>query len=474
MSDATLTNKIVLRADDRAAKKIKGVAKATDGLTKAMRTGIGAAAAYFSIGKVKQFIGGSIDLFNREEASVNQLTAALGNLDSAGDLAGLQKLADNIQAITTVGDEATMEIMTLGASLGKMSGDTLEAATVAAMGFAKAAGIDVKAAMTQISKAAQGNFSTMTRYGLVLDETMTDQEKFAKVLAFGADSFNLLEAETETHAGQMAQLSNAWGDYKEQIGSTVMEMINAVVPFETLTHVITNWADYTDLAFTEATLTMHVFANDVRYYLVDVLPHHLLWFADNWVDIFIDMNKYVNTVVDNMFLNLTEFFKSIAFLLMGRTHNWEWVGLTEGFKRTMAELPVIAARALSDTEIALATELGDINARISASLAAPDVNLNIAEKIAKATMPGSSSAAVGGGGGGGSKGGGKSMPGESRFLTMRTGSPINKTAANTGEIAYSMKELIGLQKLNNELQRVRAGLKGTLNSGDGLTVSAMM
>ncbi|MBN1435679.1 MAG: hypothetical protein JW936_01265 [Sedimentisphaerales bacterium] len=461
-----MTNEILLKADDRASRKIRGVGDSVGGLTRSLKAALGAAAAYFSLRAVRNFAAGSIAAYNQQEAAVTQLTTSLENLNAAADMPRMQDFASDIQAVTTEGDEATLSLMALGASLGHMSGDTLQAATVAALGFSRSLGVDTRTAMTMVAKAAQGNMTTFSRYGIQLDQNMSQQEQFQAILRQGADAFNLVTAEADTHQGRMMQLSNAWGDYKEQIGESIANMIDAIIPFERLKDVITNWKDYVDLAFFGAGLTILGWVEDVKYWFSTTIPAYLSWLGRNWYRIFVDIGRGVATVVTNMWNNIRNFFSAVWSWLSGDGWDFEWTSLTEGFKSSLEELPRIAERAMTDTERYMSDSMDDIRQtiaeRMAGEVAGPDIAASVADSIANAQMSTATESAAGGGGGAAGNVG--NLPNESRFLTMRTGSPVNQTAQNTARTVTLLSQVVALlrQQLPGPAGGVAASAAGAM------------
>jgi hypothetical protein len=166
----------------------------------------------------------TIQAFSKQEDAVNDLRAALTN---AGDNAGalvpkFEAFAASIQKTTKYGDEAILTAMAYGRNLG-INANQMEAATKAAVGLAAKYGIDLKTAMMLVGRASQGQTQSLTRYGIVLKEGASDQEKFNQLLNIGAQSFGLAEAQAGTTAGKLQQLSNQWGDLQEQIGGLIVE-----------------------------------------------------------------------------------------------------------------------------------------------------------------------------------------------------------------------------------------------------------
>jgi len=266
---------IVIKARDQASKKFGKIGGASKRLAASFKSLAVAGAAFLGARALFRFGKESIELFNRQELAVNQLTAALENLGEATteDILDMLQFASQVQRMTTIGDEATLEIAALGASMGGLSGKGLKQATIAAIGFSKSLKIDMKAAMTLIAKAAQGNSDSFSRYGIQLDKNMTAQEKFQVVLAKGAEGFKLAEAETETFGGKLDQLSNIWGDLQEKIAGTLLEIPGLIPAIEKVGFAIENLYTGVDIFITSMALAFFELSEDMKH-----------WFGTTMVD----------------------------------------------------------------------------------------------------------------------------------------------------------------------------------------------
>lgn len=210
---------IAIRARDEASKKFRKIASATGGLTSALKKAAGAAAVFFGTRALFRFGKESLVLFGRQEEAVISLADALENLGLPRVTKEYEDFATEIQRVTRLGDEQVLELLTMGATMAKLSGKDLKDATTASIGLAKAFKIDVVGAMRLVARAAVGDTGSLSRYGITLDKTLTKQEKFNAVLKIGADNFDLAKGAALTYNGQMEQTANIIGDVRELIGS---------------------------------------------------------------------------------------------------------------------------------------------------------------------------------------------------------------------------------------------------------------
>lgn len=184
-----------------------------------VKTGIAASVATMGVLAVK-----GVQAYSVQEDAVNNLNASLSaNGDSIERYSQkFQDFASKMQSQTIFGDEATLETMAYGRNLGIVA-SKLEEATTAAAGLAAKYNIDLNSAMQLIGRASQGQTGTLARYGIILDDTLSKEEKFNQLLKIGVSNFSLAEAKTNTFSGKMTQLSNAWGDMLEEIGKVIVE-----------------------------------------------------------------------------------------------------------------------------------------------------------------------------------------------------------------------------------------------------------
>lgn len=218
---------IMVKARDQASKKFKKIGGSAVNMGSMIKKAAAMAAVYFSGRAIKRFMGESLELFGRQEQAVVGLGAALKMLGKEAELQAMREFAAQIQEVTEYGDEGTLELMALGAAMGRLSGTELQGATKAAIGLSKAFGLELVGAMRLVSRAAVGDTTMLKRYGIVIDQNLSTTEKFNEVVKIGASNFGLAEAAADTYAGRVQQMKNAIGDLKEQIGSALSPVVKA-------------------------------------------------------------------------------------------------------------------------------------------------------------------------------------------------------------------------------------------------------
>jgi len=155
---------------------------------------------------------------DQEKAEI-ELAAALGETDlvTRKSVEIYKAFASQMQRQTIYADELILSQMAYAKNLG-VTEDSLKDATKAAIGLAAAYRIELESAMMLVGRASQGQTQMLARYGIVIDESLSAQEKFNKLLDIGAGKFHLAEAETKTISGQMAQFKNSVNEAAEEVG----------------------------------------------------------------------------------------------------------------------------------------------------------------------------------------------------------------------------------------------------------------
>lgn len=188
------------------------------------------------------------DKFIEQEQSIIRLNIALGSLGEYSVEASrdMQEFASSLQRVTTFGDETILKVSAVIAQLGRVSGQELKRATEGAIQLSAVIGTDLQASGLLLAKAAQGMTESLSRYGLVLDESIPKSERFNALLDLLENNFGgAAQLQAETFGGKIQQLGNVWGDFLEVVGQTGQVAIPAL---ESLTRQIQRINDYLGLS----------------------------------------------------------------------------------------------------------------------------------------------------------------------------------------------------------------------------------
>lgn len=222
----TATLLISARADTTGVQKyITAVEKAEKSSNQLMKT----LGNLFSAAAMTRWANQSVNLYARQEAAVEGLRSSFRRLGAESDSAtrDLMKFNKQMQATTIYGDEMLAMVESQGLNMGITTGKIKEA-TKAAIGLAAAYNMQLSTAMMLVARAFQGQTQMLSRYGIVLGENLTPQEKYAKLLEFGAKGMSLAEDKTKTLTGALAQMNNAYGDAREKVGAQFAPAVSGI------------------------------------------------------------------------------------------------------------------------------------------------------------------------------------------------------------------------------------------------------
>jgi hypothetical protein len=230
--EALITAKDATKAGvDSAKKNLGGLSSAVSGLgptIAALGPMIGVA---FGTAAIKQ----SIDAFIRQEQAVFQLEQ---RLKSTGGTSGktseeLQRLASELQAVTTYGDEAVVEMQALLLTFTNIQGQTFDEATKTVLDLSTAMGQDLKTSAVQLGKALNDPIAGLTSLSRIGVKFTEEQKKLIEQMMktgdiAGAQKIILQELKVEFGGaaeaaskglgGALQQMRNAVADSGESLG----------------------------------------------------------------------------------------------------------------------------------------------------------------------------------------------------------------------------------------------------------------
>lgn len=196
------------------------------------------AAGYLSLRGAVSIVVNALKSQSEAESAVNKLNLALANQGHFTEKTSksLRAFADEIQRTTTFEGDAVVAAQAVLASFG-MNEVQIKKTTLAAANLSAATGIELTAAVNLLGKAYAGNTGALSRYGIVIDESVPKAQKFEAALGQIEDRFSgSAQAATATFSGQMEQLKNALGDVSEGFGHFLNTLLKAD---DTVPHVLT-------------------------------------------------------------------------------------------------------------------------------------------------------------------------------------------------------------------------------------------
>ena len=172
-----------------------------------------AAAAAFAGKKV-------IDAAVAQEKAINALNQALIR---TGDYSketseDLQRFASELQDVTTIGDEATLELLALAKSFGVSNEEAKKLVTTAA-DASVALGVDARTALEQLGGTLSGTQGRLAKFVPEVKELGIEALKNGEAIDIFAEKFaGAAKGELQTFSGAAQQLSNTFGDLLEEVG----------------------------------------------------------------------------------------------------------------------------------------------------------------------------------------------------------------------------------------------------------------
>ena len=219
--------KAILSAEDRASPKFARVGNAVAALG-----AISAAVGAVQIGRfLVHGLEAAVAASGKQEAAEKKLAQSIRNTGASASavLPRLKAQAEALQDLTGVGDELILSQQSLLVSVGRLSGEGLERATKAALDMAGQTG-NVQQAFDLVAKAAAGYTGTLSRYGIIIDQSLPQSEKFAAALSKIEELFGgQAAARLKTFEGRLEELQGRFGDLQETIGGPFREVITEVL-----------------------------------------------------------------------------------------------------------------------------------------------------------------------------------------------------------------------------------------------------
>jgi hypothetical protein len=187
--------------------------------TKAAITGLGA-TLQTAFGPLTVLLAGAFALkemitgFNEAQAADTKLNSALkaSGAEVENNSKRLSELALSLRSISTHSDDALKEAMALGIQMG-IGADKIGEYTTAAVGLARALGISVEDAMSNLAREANGMPTRLNKTIPALDGVTNASERLAIISKFAAGGLEQEQAQAATLAGRMKQLWEVLGDF---------------------------------------------------------------------------------------------------------------------------------------------------------------------------------------------------------------------------------------------------------------------
>jgi hypothetical protein len=136
----------------------------------------------------------------------------------------LQDFASTLQANSTIGDEASINMLAYAVSLGATEKQAKKIVTAAAEMSAAMDTVSFETATEQLARSLSGSAGRLAMYGINLKGVTKEQLQAGHAAELVAKQFEgFAKAKTLTFAGAMEQLSNTVGDLFERFGDTIVQ-----------------------------------------------------------------------------------------------------------------------------------------------------------------------------------------------------------------------------------------------------------
>lgn len=214
-----------------AADSARGWGQLGRGLDSLRRTVVGAVAAYASFGAVSQLFRTIV----RETLEAERVTSQLeARIQSTGAVAGftaqqLLQVADDLQRLTTFGDEAIASAQTALLAFQNIRGDAFTEATRAALDLATALGQDLETAAATVGRALDDPVRGLTqlqRSGITLGQS---QRELVKQLVETGDVLGaqrvLLQELEERYGGAAVAARDTFGGALQALRNAATELL---------------------------------------------------------------------------------------------------------------------------------------------------------------------------------------------------------------------------------------------------------
>ncbi|MDD4995725.1 MAG: hypothetical protein PHW53_04675 [Patescibacteria group bacterium] len=205
---------MIIGAKDNATPTLEGIMKSIKNI----------GLAYLSWSAVSSAVKSVVNAAAESEAAWNRVEASLKRHNYAvkGNIDAIKNFATEMQRTRGISDELVGEGIQRLIDAGNSLTQSFNISRVAA-DLAAGTNMDYYSAVELLTKASEGFTSTLSRYGIVLDESIPKSQRFQMALEQINRKFGgAAQAEMNTYAGQVKILEQNWDDLKESIGEQLI------------------------------------------------------------------------------------------------------------------------------------------------------------------------------------------------------------------------------------------------------------
>ena len=215
---------------DAGAKKGKGFADNLKGIsTGAVAAAAGVAGVAVAVKKTVDVLNDCAAAYRVQQNAEEALQVAAKNnpyLDSES-VYNLRNFASELQSLSEIGDEVSLQVMSQLAATGRNEEQIMQIMSAAA-DMAAVTGQDLASAAQQLNATLNGNAGLLGRQIGAINDLTKEELENGRAIELVAKQYKGVAAAT---ADVEVQLSNAWGDFKENIGRGWQETTEPVKNF---------------------------------------------------------------------------------------------------------------------------------------------------------------------------------------------------------------------------------------------------
>lgn len=215
---------------DAGTKKSKGFTESLKGIsTTAAATAAGVAAVAVGVKKTVDVLNDCAAAYRVQKNAEEALQIAAKNNPYLNDesVYNLRNFASELQSLSEIGDEVSIKVMSQLAATGRNEEEIMSIMSAAA-DMAAVTGQDIASAAQQLNATLNGNAGALGRQITAINALTKEELESGKAIELVAKQYKGAAAAT---ADVEVQLSNAWGDFKENIGRGWQKVTQPVKQF---------------------------------------------------------------------------------------------------------------------------------------------------------------------------------------------------------------------------------------------------
>lgn len=330
----------------------------------------GANRGSFGQDKINQMAERGIDIYHALEAVTGKSGAALSDMISGGKI-GITEMDAALAHLTEGNGIYAGSLQTLAGTTGGMLAQ-IKNNFMQALGGISGAGLEafkpILSGVLQLSETFKNSIGTLTPIAT---------QAFAVIRG----------AFTGVSAAASAAFTGVFGAGAATFQSLTSGAMSWLTKFRFAFENMVPIAQFVGVSMAGIFVTTF---NDLAYWLTDKMPAYLTWFGENWTNVFVDIASGTATIFTNLASNIGNAMRAIwDFIKSGGTADLElaWTPLLTGFESTVAALPEIPERAMTELEKALQEQSQQIGTQLADTYDQMQIEAQAALTIAPPEMP---------------------------------------------------------------------------------------